>query len=52
MKLYHIISSVLSAFFGVQNNKKFKEDEYHDKTKSFQKIDYANGLYLEKGNGR
>ena len=27
MKLYHIISSVLSAFFGVQNNKKFKEDE-------------------------
>ena len=27
MKLYHIISSVLSSFFGVQNNNKFKEDE-------------------------
>ena len=27
MKLYQIISSVLSAFFGVQNNKKMKEDE-------------------------
>ena len=27
MKIYKIVTSLLAAFFGVQNNKKFKEDE-------------------------
>ena len=27
MKIYKIVTSLLAAFFGVKNNKKFKEDE-------------------------
>ena len=27
MKIIHIIQSVLAAFFGVQNNDKFKQDD-------------------------